>query len=185
MRIISRVLRLFKADMHAILDSLETPEAIVKQAVRDMRDEIEKSELQLLAVNKQQARLQQSEQKIADQMQSLQQQIGFCFEQRNEQLARSIIRKNLETECIAEQIAQQLLAVTDEKIALQQQLEERQQKLQTISEKLVLFSECSDDIDWQQQPAVNTVTPDDVELAFLYAKRQYGGQGAASSGEIR
>jgi phage shock protein A len=45
MTLITRVSRLFKADVHGILDALEEPEAILKQAVREMEDEIEKSRL--------------------------------------------------------------------------------------------------------------------------------------------
>jgi len=40
MNILTRISRLFKADIHGILDSLEDPEIIFKQAVRDMQDEI-------------------------------------------------------------------------------------------------------------------------------------------------
>ena len=42
MSVLRRITRLFKADLHGILDCLEEPEAILRQAMRDMEDEIEK-----------------------------------------------------------------------------------------------------------------------------------------------
>ena len=41
MALINRVSRLFKADFHAVLDQLEEPEQILKQAIRDMEDDMQ------------------------------------------------------------------------------------------------------------------------------------------------
>ncbi|ETW92791.1 MAG: hypothetical protein ETSY1_42105 [Candidatus Entotheonella factor] len=39
MTLMMRITRLFKADMHGLLDLLEEPEAVLKQAIRDMQSE--------------------------------------------------------------------------------------------------------------------------------------------------
>ena len=36
MALINRISRLFQADFHAVLDQIEEPEQILKQAIRDM-----------------------------------------------------------------------------------------------------------------------------------------------------
>ena len=38
MALINRVSRLFKADFNAVLDQIEEPEQLLKQAIRDMED---------------------------------------------------------------------------------------------------------------------------------------------------
>ena len=38
MTLITRLGRLFRADMHAVLDGLEEPTMLLRQAVRDMED---------------------------------------------------------------------------------------------------------------------------------------------------
>ena len=43
MALINRVARLFKADFHAVLDQIEEPELLLKQAVREMEDELAES----------------------------------------------------------------------------------------------------------------------------------------------
>ena len=55
MALINRISRLFTADMHAVLDRLEEPDVLLKQALREMEDESAKSGFQILplAVNSQ------------------------------------------------------------------------------------------------------------------------------------
>ena len=40
MALIKRLSRLFAADLHAVLDQIEEPEALLKQAVREMEEEL-------------------------------------------------------------------------------------------------------------------------------------------------
>ena len=40
MALITRVSRLFQADLHAVLDRIEEPEVLLKQAVREMEEEL-------------------------------------------------------------------------------------------------------------------------------------------------
>ncbi len=44
MALINRISRLFKADFHAVLDQIEEPEQILKQAIRDMEDDLATTE---------------------------------------------------------------------------------------------------------------------------------------------
>ena len=44
MALINRISRLFKADFHAVLDQIEEPEALLKQAIRDMEDDVVNTE---------------------------------------------------------------------------------------------------------------------------------------------
>jgi len=51
MLLISRISRLFRADLHAVLDRIEEPEALLRQAIREMEE--------LLAQDEQRSRLLQ------------------------------------------------------------------------------------------------------------------------------
>ena len=46
MTLITRITRLVKADLHSILDGLEEPEEVIKQAIRDMEEDIATQERQ-------------------------------------------------------------------------------------------------------------------------------------------
>jgi phage shock protein A len=40
MRLIARVSRLFRADLHAVLDRVEEPDLVLRQAVREMEEDL-------------------------------------------------------------------------------------------------------------------------------------------------
>ena len=176
MGIIKRVSRLFVADMHGILDRLEEPEIILKQAIREMQEEIEKSANHLDFLQRQQARLDKIHQALTARLIDLQQQISFCLD-KNELLAKSLLRKKLETELRIKSVTQQLHELKDDHIQLAKQLDERQDKLQSTLDKAALFSEQHSDADIDEQISVRnglmaqTVTQEDVELAFLQEKQ--------------
>ena len=44
MALINRISRLFKADFHAVLDQIEEPEQLLKQAIREMEDDLVETE---------------------------------------------------------------------------------------------------------------------------------------------
>jgi phage shock protein A len=178
MGIIKRVSRLFKADMHGILDILEEPEMILKQAVREMQEEIEKSENHLNFLLCQQARLNKIDQELATRIIDLQQQISFCLD-KNELLAKSLLRKKLEAELQIKAVTQQLHELVAEHSQQASQLDERKEKLQATLDKAALFSEQHSNADINEQMSVGAgfmaraVTQEDVELAFLHEKQHH------------
>ena len=49
MALITRVSRLFQADFHAVLDRIEEPEVLLRQAVREMEEELARDEQRRIA----------------------------------------------------------------------------------------------------------------------------------------
>ncbi|OOZ38928.1 hypothetical protein BOW53_13550 [Solemya pervernicosa gill symbiont] len=47
MALINRVTRLFRADMHAVLDRIEEPEVLLRQSIREMEEALADDEQQL------------------------------------------------------------------------------------------------------------------------------------------
>ncbi len=183
MNILNRISRLFQADMHGLLDDLEQPEMILKQALREMQAEIDKAEAHLAALAKQRLHLQKSEQDLHQRIQDLQQQIDFCLDQENEALAKPLLKKRLQSERSVKEISRQLEAVVAEHQYADRETEERKEKLQAIQDKLVLFSEQSNSVEKAATGECgNTVTEDDVELALLYEKQRRD-QATAATGE--
>ena len=55
MALIKRLSRLFAADLHAVLDQIEEPEALLKQAVREMEEELARRAARLKALERERA----------------------------------------------------------------------------------------------------------------------------------
>ena len=174
MTILTRISRLFKADLHGILDSLEEPEMILKQALRDMQEEIDKATAAISVLSLQQERLQQKQQALSRHIEEWQQHLHVCFRENNETLAKSVIRKKLQAELSLQELSRQLKNIGEEKVLKIAETEERKEKLQVIRDKLALLNEPSE---FDKSPSATetntTVSQDDVELAFLYEKQRH------------
>ncbi len=174
MNILTRVSRLFKADIHGILDNLEQPEIILQQSVRDMQNEIDKAEVTISELDKQLGKREQQHQSLNTQIKELQDQLQFCLRENNESLAKSVIRKKLQTNLSLKELSRQLANITEAKKTKIGETNERKEKLQTIRDKLVLFTEKTEFNECSLSPELNSsITQDDVELAFLYEKQCY------------
>ena len=187
MSIITRISRLFKADMHGILDTLEEPEAILRQAVREMKEEIEKSEVHGKKLDREETRLEKVQQGYAVQLQELEREISFCFDENNEILAKSLIRKKLEVARWLKEISGRLRCVIDEKSSTSAELNEHKDKLNSVIDQLGLFTDryrndWTDSLDSSRDTSGGkTITQEDVELEFLHEKQRRSQEGVHSS----
>lgn len=173
MKILNRITRLFKADMHGILDALEQPEIILKQAVRDMQAEIDAATTNIATFAKQQEQHEQTRQNLNSYIEELQQQIQFCLTDNKETLSKSVIRKKLQAELSLKQITEQLAIINANQQQKITETAERSEKLQAIRDKLALFTQATE----LNKPSYAELNPniseDDVELAFLYEQQRH------------
>ena len=104
MALINRVSRIFKADFHAVLDQIEEPEQLLKQAIRDMENDLAGSEQSIANSLHQQDVMAARRDEIHTSVKDLDEQLDLCFESGKEDLSRSLIRKKLETERLLKQL---------------------------------------------------------------------------------
>jgi phage shock protein A len=168
MTLMMRITRLFKADMHGLLDLLEEPEAVLKQAIRDMQSEIEQGR-QALAERRQRAeRLRRVSMHLEGSINAYEDQIDIAFEAQNDTLARTFIRKKLEAENRLQATARAIADIVAETDAVQDQLREQQAQLDAIIAKMPLDAgEQSYTAPPAAPAAPSGVAEEDVEAAFL------------------
>lgn len=177
MTIMSRIERLFKADAHGVLDWLEDSEAILKQSVRDMETEIAQGEQRLADLNRKADRLHAFVATVEAKRSELEDQINICFEEDNAELARTFIRKKLETEKRLKSAASLVADVVAKQEAQQQKLKQQREQLDAIVEKMQLFVDSTAEATPQEtvsgfESASIAVTDEEVEIAFLHEKRR-------------
>ena len=66
MALITRVSRLFRADFHAVLDRIEEPDVLLKQAVREMEEDIARDEQRGKALTHEQGQLDKRSRDLDD-----------------------------------------------------------------------------------------------------------------------
>lgn len=172
MTLMTRFSRLFRADLHAVLDRLEEPDVLLRQALREMEQSLidGRRQLKSMQLERQQLlrRRSQSEAGAGD----IEAQLDLCFAAGNTELARTLLRRKLEGERLSSSLERRV-AVLDAAIAERSQaLEEQTQQLQRLRDQAALFEgepgrdvdgTCADD---------RQVSEADVELALLSEQRR-------------
>ena len=185
MAIRARIFRLFKADVHSILDSLEDPKAVLAQAIRDMQECLIRDEERTTALKTEALefgkRIKEAELAHTDVLQK----VELCIRNRNDMLAKATVRKKLETERFLGTLHKRMAATTDELAHLSAQLTQKRAKLAEYKEKAALFVEnAGTDRDRDDLPSGLdgiVVSDADVEVALMAEKERLLGENSRSS----
>ena len=79
MALINRVSRLFKADFHAVLDQIEEPEQLLKQAIREMENDLAETEQRIRVCAHDQELLATRKSEIESKLAEIDEELDLCF----------------------------------------------------------------------------------------------------------
>lgn len=178
MALVNRIARLFKADFHAVLDQLEEPELLLKQAIRDMEDELGAAELRIAAAAGEQesigARIEELQCTLAD----VDGQLDLCFASGRDELAKKMIRRKLETERLTKRLAANRQAVGRQLEEERRAFEENNSALESLRQKAELVAsrrpapagqrDATDDLAFMTRQM--SVSDEEIEIAYLREK---------------
>jgi phage shock protein A len=176
MALITRLSRLFRADVHAVLDRLEEPDVLLRQAIREMEDEIARGARQLEA---RELERQQAEGRLAGIRRGLQAiagELDLCFGANNEALIRTLLRRRLEGERLAHHLDQRVAQLGQQIEAQRRTLDEQRRRLDELRQKAAIFEhepgrdERGNTALWSAEDFA--VTDADVDLALLRERQQ-------------
>ena len=139
MALINRFSRLFTADMHAVLDRIEEPDALLKQAVREMEEELSRMQAQSRLLHEELARLNSQEQETQGRLAELEEELDVCFDSGEEVLARSLVKRKLETERHSKAISTKRDAVSTSVAGIDVGITENHRHLAGMHQKLELL----------------------------------------------
>ena len=178
MALINRISRLFKADFHAVLDQIEEPEQLLKQAIRDMEDDLATTEQGIILCAHDQEALAVRKNELKSAIAEIDTQIDLCFESEKEDLARSLIKKKLEAQRLLKRLSSKYEANEKYLAAQRSTFDENRTTLEGLRQKAELFAHRPpvdrngtsefDDIAWMAQDMV--IGDDEVEIAYLREK---------------
>ena len=173
MALINRVARLFKADFHAVLDQIEEPELLLKQAVREMEDELAESGQRIRVCAHDQQALAIRKVEIDSKLAQLDEELDLCFASQKHDLARNLIRKKLEAQRLSQRLGSKHGAAEKYLEEQRAMLDENRATLEGLRQKAELFAQRVppegesefDDIAWMAREL--NVSDDEVEVAYL------------------
>jgi phage shock protein A len=174
MALITRVSRLFQADLHAVLDRIEEPDVLLRQAVREMEDEVAGDEQRMKLLRHEQQQFITRQADMEHSLQKTDEELDLCFEAGMEDLARPLVKRKLEALQLMQSLAQSKQQADQALADLQTKLEENRAQLESMRQKMDLLA-----IDNKPEsvsegwldPQV-CIRDEEVEVAFLREKQQ-------------
>lgn len=176
MALINRISRLFRADFHAVLDQIEEPEVLLKQAIRDMEDDLAETDQRIRICAHDQEALATRKTEVDGKLAEIDDELDLCFASKKDDLARGLIKRKLEAERLSKRLSSKHAA--SEKYLSEQRtlLDENRTTLEGLRQKAELFAhrapaDCGsefDDIGWMAREL--RITDDEVEIAYLREK---------------
>lgn len=176
MALINRLTRLFKADLHTVIDQLEEPVMLLKQAVREMEETLQEEQQRLKEVQNRLEQMDRRYKKIGRTITTTDEELDICFEAESETLARQLIKRKLEA-----QQQQKNLTIQQENLQQrikqhQQEIDEQQPKLDEMRQKLESLStgqpQQSRDPFSITDGTTIIISDADIEVALLREKQQ-------------
>lgn len=174
MALITRIARLFHADINAVLDKIEEPESLLKQSIRDMQVSLEADErkIHLSEIELKQLKLKLSE--LSKSLEETEEQIRLCFKSNKDELVRSLIKRKLENEQAKTYLLQNKEALEDSLAQLKTCFKEQQSLFESIQQKAEIFSQTEESrVPQAWEFTSNSINEDDVEIAFLHEKEKW------------
>jgi len=176
MALVKRISRLFGADLNAVLNRLEDPEALLALAIQEMEEALQGERKSVALLRHERDTIRSRSERLAANNSEIDAQLDVCFEAADEQLAKSMTRRKLQCAKLLENLAGKLHdteAALSERMA---RLEQNEVRLAEMRQQAELVSGEENRGGGQFDDAIEfVVTADDVEVAYLREKRQRSG----------
>lgn len=186
MSIMTRFVRLFKADVHGVMDQLEDKKLLLRQYLREMEKSLGQKEAQVRALSDRMDRLTAYTQRQTQEITKINQDVDLALSMRKDDIARMLIRRRLETEATAGHLEEQIENASREKSRLLDTIRDQRLQYETFKARADT---------WQQQggnepfaSAAHTFTgvddstqirDEEIELELIRRKKTLAKEGAA------
>ncbi len=135
MKLTTRLARLLRADVHTLLDELEDPAAILRQALREMEAIIESNETMLAELSDRKVRLHDYADRQREALAPLKEQLQVCLSAGNDALARTVIKRRLQIEQHLRVCAENATGLDRRREALEQELTRQRSSLADLRQQ--------------------------------------------------
>lgn len=178
MGIVLRFKRLISADLHSILDSIEEPQEVLKQSIREMEEALLRRELTAAAYAQRQAAIGDLLSRYGEELGDLERQLKLCIEKGNDDLAKAVLRRVIVRQKEIKAVRAEAQSLQDRREILEKRSTEDRKRLEALKEKMALFKFESGDAGCGDisRTAPLGVSEEEIELALLQAKQAHAAE---------
>ena len=175
MTLLTRLGRLFRADLNAVLDGLEEPAALLKQAVREMEEILAGEDAEQAQLGAEDARLAQA---IADgqtRITQLDDELSLCLSAGKDELARGLVRRKLEAASHEGALRKRQQNLRERQALVASRTLEHRQRLDTLRAQAAMsggMTATPSDAFCTAWSPPSTVSEAEIEVALLREKQR-------------
>jgi phage shock protein A len=133
MGIMTRMLRLCKADVHGVMDQLEDKELLLKQYLREMETSLVHKEQQLSTLAGRIDRLKSQIARHGEEIDKLEQDLILALNKEKDDIARMLIRRRRALESASHNLKEQMAAMKQAQTRLSEKLTHQHLQYETLS----------------------------------------------------
>jgi phage shock protein A len=174
MTLIARVSRLFRADLHAVLDRVEEPDLVLRQAIREMEEDLARDCRRMEVLRSDLQRIAARDAEIERSLGGIEEELDFCFEAEMDDLGRALIRRRLEGQNYRATLSRKREGIQEKLAGLEKRVREHGAQLDAMRQKAELLApqeaEPSGSESWDVPDL--RVREEDVEVAFLRERQR-------------
>jgi len=177
MPLINRITRLFTADAHAVLDRLEEPDALLKQALREMEDELVACDARIRWLVQEGDDAQRQTADVDRELARIADQLDVCFAAGEETLARGLLKRRLEFERHRQRLQNRAEAAAKALAADRAHLDEQRRAFDALRLRAEPLLDAAAQPGAQRSYVIDTpITDADVDVELLQEKQRRGGR---------
>jgi phage shock protein A len=176
MTLMTRLSRLVRADLNAVLDRLEEPDILLAHALRDMQEALAADERALAVLRLDRQRVQRRRETLSQRRMNIAAELDICLDAGKDDLARDLLRRRLEHDRLESLLGQSERDLDARIERLAETIDEHRSRLTAMRAEAALVTATNADteppvIDMHGEPAP-PVRDTDVEVALLAEKRR-------------
>jgi phage shock protein A len=130
---------LFQADINALLDVIEEPDAVLKQAIREMQETLDAKRGRLTRNEKNIESLKSNELQLVERIAQLSDDLDLCLKEGSEELARKTIGRKLSSEKYLKAVKRRISKMEHLREQQVREVEVQQDQLESVMEKAEFY----------------------------------------------
>ena len=186
MGILSRMLRLCKADVHGVMDQLEDKGLLLKQYLREMEASLEEKETRLTQIERTSRHVERDQAQRHEEMQKLEKDLDLAVRKGKDDIARMLIRKRRTLQAGCEHLEYQIKSLAEERSSLSEILAQQRLQYDQLNVKTATFCRQAEQSVFNEASVTADAsygwaapTDEEIELELLQRKEAMSQGGAA------
>lgn len=170
MTLLKRFNQLLHADIHAMLDQIEDPSALLKQSIREMEEALLKNQQKLQQDQSDQERMSGMEASLHKELASIEASLDLSIEASDDALAKHFVKRKLQATDLLHTIESQNKQRLDSISKQVKQIQQQQLSINGLKQKCAALSEppptiaCTNDFS-------AAICSDDIDIALMREKQ--------------